>query len=163
MGSRSKLTAAALAMIAAGAAALAVASAARTRGGDGLVRQATPAKVLAEHLDALNRCDLKRLMAQYPPDVQLHFSDGQVVVGRPAVRKLFVGFVKPPSQGGLCGLKFTTERSLKVGGTFAVQYRVTAPFLRKTYRGSDAYITRNGLMASQVSTFRASDLKMKQG
>ncbi len=54
-------------------------------------------------------------MAQYPADVQLHFSDGQVTRGRPAVRKLFVGFVKPHSKGGLCGLKFTTERSFKIG------------------------------------------------
>jgi hypothetical protein len=138
-----------------------VALAAGGAANDGLVRQSTPEKVLAEHLDALNSCDLKRLMAQYPRDVQLHFSDGQVVVGRTAVRKLFVGFVKPQDQGGLCGLRFTTERSFKIGDTFAVQYRVTAPFLKRTYRGSDAYITRDGLMVSQVSTFRASDLKTK--
>lgn len=46
---------------------------------DGFVRQSTPEAVLAEHLDTLNDCDLDRLMAQYPSNVQLHFSDGQVV------------------------------------------------------------------------------------
>lgn len=151
----------ALGVVVASAGMTSAAVAARQADDEGLVRQETPAKVLAEHLDALNDCDLERLMAQYPSDVQLHFSDGQVVRGRRAVRKLFVGFVKPRSQGGLCGLKFTTERSFRVGGTFSVQYRVTAPFLKRTYRGSDAYITRDGLMASQVSTFRGADLKLR--
>jgi hypothetical protein len=35
----------------------------------------------------------------------------------------------------------------------AVQWRTDADVLREPYRGADAYVTRNGLMAAQVSTF----------
>lgn len=126
-----------------------------------LVRQSSPAKVVAEHLDALNKCDLDRLMAQYPRQAQIHLSDGQVVVGRKAIRALFADFVKPHEQGGLCGLTFTPERTFKVGKTLAVQFRVEGNFLAQTYRGSDAYITRHGLMYAQVTTFRGSDLEMR--
>ena len=37
-----------------------------------------------------------------------------------------------------------------------------ADFLAEPYRGSDAYITDNGLMVSMVSTFDGSALKFKQ-
>ena len=30
----------------------------------------TPQAVVDEHLDAINKCDWKRLMAQYPPNVE---------------------------------------------------------------------------------------------
>jgi len=52
-------------------------------------RQATPAAVVAEHLDALNDCDLDRLVAQYPGDAQFHLSDGKDIVvlrGRRQIR-----------------------------------------------------------------------------
>ena len=44
-----------------------------------LKRQATPKAVVDEHLDALNRCDWTRRMAQYPPDVEFFLPGGQVV------------------------------------------------------------------------------------
>jgi len=127
-------------------------------------RQATPAAVVAEHLDALNDCDLDRLVAQYPRDAQFHLSDGKDIVvlrGRRQIRDLFAGFVKPYPTG-LCGLTFTPERTFPVAGTLVVQFRVTAPFLARTYRGSDAYVTRDGLMAGQVSTFEGTDLKFRK-
>ena len=128
---------------------------------DGLVRQASPKAVVAEHLDALNSCDLDRLMAQYPRKAEVHLSDGNVVKGRPALRKLFADFVKPYEDGGLCGITFITEKSFKVDGTLNVQWRVEAPFLAETYRGSDAYVTKKGLMYAQVTTFEGTDLKFK--
>ena len=36
-----------------------------------LKRRAGPQAVVDEHLDALNRCDWERLMAQYPPEVEI--------------------------------------------------------------------------------------------
>ncbi len=118
-----------------------------------LKRQSSAAAVVAEHLAALNACDWNRLMAQYPSQMTFFLPGGQLVQGRVAVGKLFTGFCKPYSQGGLKGIHFTTEHSQKVGDTINVQWRVEAPFLRKPYRGADAYVTHAGLMYAQVTTF----------
>jgi ketosteroid isomerase-like protein len=126
-----------------------------------LKRQATPKAVVDEHLDALNRCDWTRLMAQYPPEVELFLPGGQVVKGRREVGELFEGFVKPPKDGGLCGLRFESEHVQIVGDTVNVQWRATANFLAAPYRGADAYVTRDGLMWAQVTTFDGAQLKRK--
>jgi hypothetical protein len=117
--------------------------------------------VVDEHLDAINHCDWDRLMAQYPADVEFFLPGGQVVTGRAAVSELFRGFVRPASEGGLCGLRFETEHTFVVGSTINVQWRATAPFLAEPYRGADAYETRNGLMQAQVTTFQRNEIKMK--
>ena len=44
-----------------------------------LKRQPNPQAVINEHFDALNKCDWNRIMAQYPPEYQLHLPDGVVV------------------------------------------------------------------------------------
>ena len=72
-----------------------------------LKKQASVQKVVDEHLDALNKCDWNRLMAQYPNDVEIHLPDGQVIKGRQKVGDLFAGFCKPRPDG-LNGLKFTS-------------------------------------------------------
>jgi ketosteroid isomerase-like protein len=126
-----------------------------------LKRQATPKAVVDEHLDALNRCDWTRLMAQYPPDVEIFLPGGQVVKGRREVGELFEGFVKPFKDGGLCGLTFESEHVVVVGDTVNVQWRANADFLAAPYRGADAYVTQDGLMRAQVSTFDGSQLKKK--
>ena len=126
-----------------------------------LKRQATPKAVVDEHLDALNRCDWTRLMAQYPTDVEIFLPGGQVVKGRPAVGELFAGFVKPFKDGGLCGLRFESEHVMVVGDTVNVQWRANADFLAAPYRGADAYVTQDGLMRAQVTTFDGSQLKKK--
>ena len=126
-----------------------------------LKRQATPKAVVDEHLDALNRCDWARLMAQYPPDVEFFLPGGQVVKGRQEVGELFAGFVKPFKDGGLCGLTFVSEHVQVVGDTVNVQWRATADFLAAPYLGADAYVTQDGLMRAQVSTFDAAQLKKK--
>jgi ketosteroid isomerase-like protein len=82
-----------------------------------LKKQSTPQAVIDEHMDALNKCDWNRLMAQYPADYQLNLPDGMVVKGREAAGKLFADFVKPHDQGGLCGTKFTPEQTYVVGET----------------------------------------------
>ena len=43
-----------------------------------------------------------------------------------------------------------------------LQWRVDADFLREPYRGADAYVTRDGLMAAQVSTFDMASLNEKR-
>lgn len=126
-----------------------------------LKKQPTEQKVIDEHLDALNKCDWNRLMAQYPKDVEIHLPDGVVVKGREKVGELFAGFCKPRPDG-LKGLQFTTVSSFKVGNTLNVLWTANADFLAEPYKGSDAYVTRGGLMAAQVTTFDGSKLKFKK-
>ena len=57
-----------------------------------LKKQPTPQAVIDEHMDALNKCDWNRLMAQYPADYQLNLPDGVVVKGREAAAKFFGDF-----------------------------------------------------------------------
>jgi len=123
-----------------------------------LKKQPSVQKVIDEHVDALNHCDWNRLMAQYPNDVEIHLPDGQVVKGRQKVGELFTGFCKPRPDG-LKGLKFTPEKSFLVGNTLNVMWRAEADFLAEPYKGSDAYVTRNGLMAAQVTTFDGAELQ----
>jgi hypothetical protein len=127
-----------------------------------LKKQPTPQAVIDEHMDALNKCDWTRLMAQYPADYQLNLPDGVVVKGREAAAKIFADFVKSHDQGGLCGIKFSPEQTLVVGETLNIQWKAEADFLAEPYKGSDAYETHDGLMVAMVSTFRGSDLKMKK-
>jgi hypothetical protein len=122
----------------------------------------TPQAVVDEHLAAVNTCDWQRVMAQYPPEVEFFLPGGQVVKGREAVGDLFRNFFKPAKDGGLCGLKFTAEHSFPVGDTINVQWRGTADFLAEPYRGADAYVTKDGLMYAQVTTFDGTQLKLKK-
>ena len=122
----------------------------------------TPQAVVDEHLDAINKCDWQRLMAQYPPEVQIFLPGGGVVKGREAVGKLFRDFFRPVKDGGLCGMKFTTETSFTVGDTINVQWVGTGPFLAEPYKGADAYVTKDGLMYAQVTTFDGAQIKLKK-
>ena len=117
--------------------------------------------VVDEHLDAINKCDWTRLMAQYPENVEFFLPKGEVVRGRAAVGELFRNFVKPAKDGGLCGMKFVTEHAFTVDGTINVQWVATADFLAEPYKGADAYVTKDGLMWAQVTTFRSDEIKMK--
>jgi hypothetical protein len=126
------------------------------------VRQATPAKVVAEHMAAFTSCDWKRLMAQFPDNVESFAPNGMTVRGRKALGEMFAKVVKPPAQGGTCGLVITAEHTFQVGDVINVQWRADAPFLAEPYRGADAYETKDGLMAAQVTTFDAAALKMKK-
>lgn len=125
-------------------------------------RQPSPKAVVDEHLAAINACDWERVMAQYPPEVQFFLPGGQVVKGRAAVGELFRNFFKPVKDGGLCGLKFTTEQTFTVGDTINVQWTAKADFLAEPYKGADAYETQDGLMWAQVTTFDAAQLKLKK-
>jgi len=40
-------------------------------------------------------------------------------------------------------------------------WHADADFLTETYKGSDAYVTKDGLMYAQVTTFDGSRLKFK--
>ncbi|MFD9330359.1 nuclear transport factor 2 family protein [Streptomyces sp. NPDC060065] len=128
---------------------------------DKLVREDSADAVLNQHIKALNGCDWKGLMAQYPDSYELRLPGGTVVKGREAAAETFAGFVKPHKDGGLCGLTFTEESRQVVNGTLAVQWVANADFLSAPYRGSDAYITNDGLMVSMVSTFDGKALQFK--
>ena len=125
-------------------------------------RQATAQAVLDEHMDALNHCDWNRIVAQYPDNAQINLPGGAVVAGRKAIGEMFVGFCKESKDGGLKGINFKVEHSTTIGDTFATQWVATADFLVEPYRGSDAYITKNGLMQAMVTTFDGGALKMKK-
>lgn len=127
-----------------------------------LKKQPSAQAVVDEHLDALNKCDWARLMAQYPPDVMFILPNGTWVEGREGVGKLFIGFCKEHDAGGLKGLTFIPEKSRTVGDTVNTSWRAEAPWLAEPYRGGDAYVTHDGLMAVQVTTFDADDMKMKK-
>jgi len=125
-------------------------------------RQPSAQAVLDEHLDALNHCDWSRIVAQYPEDAQINLPGGAVVAGRKAISEMFAGFCKDAKDGGLKGLTFKVERSTTIGDTFATQWVANADFLAEPYRGSDAYITKDGLMQAMVTTFDGGALKMKK-
>jgi SnoaL-like protein len=127
-----------------------------------LKKQPSPQAVLDEHLDALNHCDWNRLVAQYPDDAQIHLPGGMIVKGRKEIGDLFAGFCKDPKEGGLKGMTFKVEKSDKIGDVFVAQWVATAPFLVEPYKGSDAYITKDGYMQAMVSTFDGGALKMKK-
>ena len=123
-------------------------------------RQPSPEAVVAEHLDALNDCDVDRLMAQYPETVVILLPAGVTSEGRTEVRALFEGFCLP-YPAGLKGLQFTEVNSWTVGKTVNVQWVANAPFLAAPYYGADAYVTKNGLMGAQVTTFDGAELQFK--
>ena len=125
-------------------------------------KQPTSQAVLDEHLDALNKCDWNRIVAQYPEDGQINLPGGAVVKGRAAIGDLFAGFCKSPENGGLNGIHFEVESSTTIGGTFATQWVATGPFLSEPYKGSDAYITKDGLMQAMVTTFDGGAVKIKK-
>jgi hypothetical protein len=126
-----------------------------------LHRQSSAKAVVEEHLDALNRCDWNRLMAQYPPEVEIFAPGGQVVKGRQQVGDLFRALTKPVKEGGLCGIRFEPEYTSTVDGTLNIQWRAVGPALAEPYRGADAYVTHDGLMRAQVTTFQRDQMKFK--
>ncbi|MEO6012517.1 MAG: nuclear transport factor 2 family protein [Devosia sp.] len=125
-----------------------------------LKAQATAEAAVAEHVDALNNCDWDRLIAQYPEDGQFFLSN-TVIDGRAAIGELFAGFCKDHADGGLNGLKFTAVKTTVIGDTIVTLWSGEAPFLAEPYMSSDAYITKDGLIQTQVSTFDGAALKMK--
>jgi hypothetical protein len=125
-------------------------------------KQPSVEAVLDEHIDALNNCDWNRLLAQYPEDAQINLPGGAIVKGRAAIGDLFAGFCKDSKDGGLKGIHFDKEASTTIGGTIAAQWVSTAPFLAEPYKGSDAYITKDGYMQAMVTTFDGGALKMKK-
>jgi hypothetical protein len=121
------------------------------------VKQPTPEAVTYEHIDALNACDVDRLMAQYPESIHIVLPGGVEVEGRDAVRDLFEGFCLPYPDG-LKGLQFTEVKHWKVHKTINMQWSADACFLAEPYLGADAYETWSGLMAAQVTTFDGAEL-----
>src|SRR5271170_3763875 len=91
-----------------------------------LKRQPTPAKVVEEHMAAFSTCDWPRLMAQFPDNVEFFGPNGYVVRGKTALGQMFAQVVKPPSQGGTCGLKIAAEHIFVAGDTINVQWVATS-------------------------------------
>jgi hypothetical protein len=124
--------------------------------------QPTPEKVISEHIAALNACDWNRMMSQYDDDIVFLSKDGGIVSGRQAIGEMFTKALQPPAKGGQCGMKLIPEKTIVVGNTVNVIWRCEAPFFAESYRGSEAFETRNGLLAAQVTTWDPSAIKMKK-
>jgi len=124
--------------------------------------QPTPEKVIEEHIAALNACDWNRMMAQYADDIEFLSKDGATVKGRQAIGEMFHKALMPPAKGGQCGMKLIAEHVKLVGTTVNVVWRAEAPFFAEPYRGSEAFETRDGLLAAQVTTWDPSAIKMKK-
>src|SRR5882757_8178685 len=77
--------------------------------------------------------------------------NGTIITGRKAIGELFAGLCKDPKDGGLNGINFKVVQSTLIGGTFATHWVASAPFLAEPYKGSDAYITNDGLMQAMVT------------
>ena len=136
---------------------------------DGHTKQLPPLKmqpnaerVTFEHIDALNACDWDRLMAQYPEEVLIILPNGVWVEGRSAIGDVFAGFCTPRADGGFIGATFIAEKVKTVGDTVNVSWRVEADWLAEPYKGADAYVTRDGLMYAQVTTFDPADMKFAE-
>jgi hypothetical protein len=119
---------------------------------DMLIEENGSLAVYQKHVEVLNACDWVGLMAQYPNDVELHLSQGTVVVGREAIGGLFDGFVAP-HPAGLCGLSFSEVTRTEVGGTQVVNWEANGDFLAEPYLGSDAYSSNGQYLDAFVSTF----------
>ena len=127
-----------------------------------LVMQPNAERVTFEHIDALNECDWDRLMAQYPEEVLFILPNGVWVEGRSAIGDVFAGFCTPRSEGGFLGATFIAEKVKTIGDTVNVSWRVEADWLAEPYKGGDAYVTRDGLMYVQVTTFNPADMKFAE-
>lgn len=123
-----------------------------------LVMQPNAERVTFEHLDALNACDWDRLMAQYPEEVLFILPNGVWVEGRAAIGDVFAGFCTPREDGGFLGATSISEKVKTVGDTVNVSWRLEADWLAEPYKGGDAYVTRDGLMYVQVTTFDPADM-----
>src|SRR6202022_2583043 len=93
-----------------------------------LKKQPTVQAVLDEHLDALNKCDWNRLVAQYPEDAQINLPGGTIAKGRAAIGELFAGFCKDAKDGGLKGIHFDAVISPTIGNTIETQGFAPRPF-----------------------------------
>jgi len=85
-----------------------------------------------------------------------------MVSGRQAIGEMFKTAVQAPAKGGQCGMKMTVEKQIVVGTTVNVVFRAEAPFFAEPYRLSEAFETRNGLLAAQVTTWDPAAIKMKK-
>ncbi|MEM1362226.1 MAG: nuclear transport factor 2 family protein [Pseudomonadota bacterium] len=126
-----------------------------------LVTQPNAELVTFEHIEALNACDWDRLMAQYPEEVLIILPNGVWVEGRSNIGDVFAGFCTPRADGGFQGATFIAEKVKTVGDTVNVSWRVEADWLAEPYKGADAYVTHDGLMYVQVTTFDPADMKFK--
>ncbi|HKZ14086.1 MAG TPA: hypothetical protein VJL81_09605 [Solirubrobacterales bacterium] len=77
------------------------------------------------------KCSAEGMVNGYTADATLFFPEGVVTKGRKALTELYGGFVKPPSEEGLCGLKATPVLEWESGSTSFAKFKVTAPFLAK--------------------------------
>jgi hypothetical protein len=134
----------------------------RHDGHDGHHGQKAIKALVREHIKALSDCDADALVAGYTKNATLFFPDGVIVEGEAALQELYDGFVKAPTEGGLCGLQAEPVKYWIRGRTAFVKFEVTAPFLEQTYFSTDGYYFKGNRIAAEISTFDASKLVFKK-
>lgn len=115
-----------------------------------------PVQVTEEHIEALNECNVKRLVQLRTHDFVFYFPRGEVSKGRAGALTTFTNLCKPFPEG-FRGLKLTIKETFLVGNTYNVLWVISAPFF-EDYHGADAYVTRGFKMAAQVTTFDSQEL-----
>ncbi|PXF41497.1 hypothetical protein BWQ96_08779 [Gracilariopsis chorda] len=115
-----------------------------------------PIQVTEEHIEALNDCNVKRLVQLRTDDFIFYFPRGDVSKGRAGALTTFTNLCKPFPEG-FRGLKLTIKEAFLVGNTYNVRWVISAPFF-EDYHGADAYVTRGFKMAAQVTTFDSEEL-----
>ncbi|MEM7524841.1 MAG: hypothetical protein AAF360_14010, partial [Pseudomonadota bacterium] len=86
---------------------------------------------------------------------------GAWIEGRRAIDDVFAGFCTPREDRGFLGAAFIAEKIKTVGDAVNVSRRVEADWLAEPDKGADAYVTRDGLIYAQVTTFDPADMKLK--
>ncbi len=114
-----------------------------------------------EHIDALNACDVKRIVALYPREI-LFIQAQKVWGGREKVLDFFNHYCKPFSEGGFKGGNFIIEDSKTFGDTVTVRWRMEADFLSEPYYGAVTYVTHDGLIYVQTTTFNPKTMPVQR-
>jgi hypothetical protein len=114
-----------------------------------------------EHIDALDACDVDRMMALYPREI-LFIQAQKTWGGREKVFDFFNDYCQPFSEGGFKGGKFIIEDSKTFADTVTVRWRMEADFLSQPYYGAVTYVTHDGLIYVQTTTFNPNTMPYKE-
>ncbi|GAB0489368.1 hypothetical protein MMPV_000586 [Pyropia vietnamensis] len=129
--------------------------------GDRIRRERLVWQVVGEHIDALNRCDLRRLMAQHPPTVHFFLPNGHEARGRAAVEEVYKGLCDRRGRQPVAPFHIKLLSSHRLGSTLFVRWRFTSRALTRPYDGASAFGTAGRHLVREVATFDGSALPYK--
>lgn len=107
-------------------------------------------QVTEEHIEALNDCNINRLVQLRTEDFKMYLPRGEVVDGKENAAIAFTNWCKPYPKG-IRGFELVIQDAFLVGNTYNVRWVLRSPFF-EDYPGADAYVTRGFKMAAIVTT-----------